>query len=185
MDPGQALDELPIRQHLAHALTDAGWDPEDVLRQRWLRLALTHVSFRHEKWSMPRTLLPEMLSGLGSRWCQLFALEEFLADNPLASSHEQSQALNSLMPSLAEQLAVGLHIADAMLLGHGEAAASESDKRSRVVASVTWQVIGVICLLGGMTAAARLISRSYRSLRRKNCQRHVLGRLGHNPEPAN
>ena len=166
LDPSQAfdVDELPVPQHLAHALTDAGWEPEGLLRQRWLRLALTHVSFRHEQWSIPRTLLPEMLNGLGSRWCQLFVLDEFLADNPLASSHEQSQALNSLMPALAEQLAVRLHIADAMLLSRGEAlAASEPNKRSRVVASVTWQVIGVMCLLGGMTAAAGLISRSYRS----------------------
>lgn len=166
LDPGQVLDELPVSRRLTQALTEARWQPEGVLRQRWLRLALTHASFRSENWSIPqRTLLPGMLGGLGSRWCQLFALDEFLADNPLASPHEQSQALNSLMPLLADQLAGRLHIPDAMLLGRGEVlAASEPSKRSSVLASVTWQVVGAMCLLDGRTAVARLVHRGYRSI---------------------
>jgi hypothetical protein len=77
-----------------NALTEAGWDRADVLQERWLRIALMHVSYLYERGGevLANARQLQMFGALGSRRCRFFVLEEFLARDPLASGSEQSRS---------------------------------------------------------------------------------------------
>jgi dsRNA-specific ribonuclease len=104
----------------------------------------------------------KMLSALGSRWCRVFALEEYLERNPLASANEQSRAWADYVGYMADRLGNHLHIDEVRLLGRGEDfQSSDPDKASRAVAAVTWQVIGVMCIFQGLETVAKLARKTY------------------------
>jgi dsRNA-specific ribonuclease len=167
LDPGEALDDLPLGPGLERALTEAGWDCVSMLRRRWLRLAVMHVSYvgeRHGDLPVDAELL-RMLGSLGARWCRLYALEVFAEREPLASAHEQSQAWAGYSTPMAEQLGQSLDVDQAILLGRGEASTSrDPHRRSRTHGSVTWQIIGVMCLLGGLPAVDKLAKTAYEKI---------------------
>ena len=112
MDPGRVLDDLPVSLAMVQALENAGWECSNVLRGRWLRVALMHSSFVYEhSGTFPvNGQALKMLGALGSRWCRVFALEEYLERNPLASANEQSRAWANYVGYMAEGLGNHLHI---------------------------------------------------------------------------
>ena len=91
LDPGEALDDLPLDPGLEMALTEAGWACNSVLQRRWLQLAVMHASYLYELQNdIPiNSELLRMLDSLGSRWCRLYTLESFVSREPLASADEQ------------------------------------------------------------------------------------------------
>lgn len=167
LDPGEMLDSLPVAPGLEKALSEAGWDCDSVLRRRWLRLATMHVSYlyeRHGELSVNAELL-RMLDSLGSRWCRLYTLEAFLSCEPLASAHGQSRAWAEYSAPMAEHLGEYLHVDQAILLGRGEASTSSDPHRhKRTYASVAWQIIGAICLLGGHPAVSKLTKTAHQEV---------------------
>jgi dsRNA-specific ribonuclease len=167
LDPGRELADLPLDPGLVGVLSEAGWDCDDVLRRRWLRLAVMHVSYLYEhRGDLPvNAELLRMLDSLGSRWGRLFMVEEFLSREPLASAHEQSQAWAGCSASLAEQMGRLLRVDQSILLGRGEAVTSRDPRlRKRTYGSVTWQIVGVMCLLGGLASVEKLTRTAYRQI---------------------
>ena len=171
LDPGQALDALPVHSAMKQALADAGWGSPSAMSERWLRVALMHSSFMydHSEIVAANGHLLQMLGSLGSRWFRLFALEEFLAQNPLASANDQSRAWADYASSMVDELGIRLRVREARLLGHGEELISSDPARgTRAVSAVTWQVIGVMCLLGDFRAVAKLARETYAHVVAKN-----------------
>ena len=48
LDPGGALDDLPLNPGLEKALAEAGWPCNSVLRRRWIKLSVMHASYLYE-----------------------------------------------------------------------------------------------------------------------------------------
>ena len=164
LDPGRPLDALTVHPAMKQALADAGWDRPSALTERWLRIALMHTSYIYEHSGIVPVNghLVQMLGSLGSRWCHLFALEEFLARNPLASANDQSRAWADYAGYMADALGTRLHVSEAWLLGRGEELISGDPTRgTRAVGAITWQVIGVICLLEDFQVVATLARETY------------------------
>lgn len=164
VDPGRALDDVPVSPDVIKALSGAGWKTVDTLQERWLRLALMHSSYLYERGGdIPvNAFVLRMLGTLGTYWCHLYALEEIRERDPLASAGEQSRAWAEYVGLVVEYLAVRLHVAEAMMLGRGEALTSGQPGRGAGArTAVTWQVLGVLSLLGGFEAVARLAREAY------------------------
>ena len=164
LDPGEVLDDSPQDHGLEKALTQAGWHCDNVLRRRWLRLAVVHASYLYEhQGDLPiNAEFLRMLDSLGSRWCRLYMLESFAARAPLASAQEQHRAWAGYSVPMAEQLGEFLGVDQAIRLGRGEALTSrDPHRRKRTHVSVTWQIIGVVCLLGGLPAVSKLTKTVY------------------------
>ena len=148
----------------ADDLTQIG---DDVLQGRWLRLALMHLSYLREHQSaLPiNAELLRMLESLGSRWCRRFMLEAFLSREPLAGWRKQSLALANYSAPVAEQLREYLHVDRAILLGRGEALTSRDSRRpNRIHASVTRQILGVMCLFGGLPSVSKITKAAYQQI---------------------
>jgi dsRNA-specific ribonuclease len=167
LDPGEVLDGLPLDPGLEMALTEAGWDCNSALRRRWLRLSVVHTSYLYEHQSdLPvNAEFLRMLGSLGGRWCRLYTLESFVSGKPLASAGEQHRAWAGYSAPVAEHLGERLHIDRAILLGRGEASTSrDPHRRKRTHESVTWQIIGTICLLGGLASVSKLTRNAYQKV---------------------
>jgi len=164
LDPGPGLDDVPLDPDLASALVEVGWDCQNALRRRWLRLATVHVSYLHERReavSINAELL-KMLETLGSRWVGLYMLEEFAASEPLATASDQSRAWAEYLSPVADLLAGYLHVGQACLLGKGEESLSRDARQpTRTVRSVTMQIIGVICVLDGLSSVSEMTRTAY------------------------
>jgi hypothetical protein len=67
LDPGPALDGMPLGSCVADSLARVGWDAAGVLRERWLRVALMHASYVYERAGgvTVNARLLNMLAGLG------------------------------------------------------------------------------------------------------------------------
>src|SRR5262249_34623488 len=164
LDPGAAFDDFALDPGLDMALTETGWESGDVLRRRWLRLATMHVSYLYEHHGdIPiNAELLRMLDSLGSRWCRLYTLEAFVSSNPLASAHEQSRAWAEYSAPMIEHLTERLDVDQAILLGRGEASTSrDPGRRYRTHESVARQIIGVLCLLGGLPCVSKITKAVY------------------------
>ena len=167
LDPGEALDDLPLDRGLELALTEAGWPCNSVLMRRWLRLAVMHSSYlyEHQNDLLINSELLRMLDSLGSRWCRLYTLESFISREPRASADEQHRVWAGYSAPMTEYLAEYLHVGQAILLGRGEALTSrDPQRRKRTYGSVTGQVIGAICLLGGHESVSMLAKSAYQKV---------------------
>src|SRR5260370_24629545 len=96
-------------------------------------------------------------------------LEAFLSRQPLASASDRSRAGAKYSTPVAEQLGEYLHVDQAVLLGKGEALTSRDPHRpTRTLRSVTWQIIGIMCLLGGLPSVSKITKIAYQQVVARN-----------------
>lgn len=163
--PGPALDHLPVDPTLRSALANVGWRDDSELRRRWLRLALLHSSYLEERAAdvLVNADLLRMLGAVGGRWCHLYALDELLSDHPLASADEQSKVWANFSRDFLAGITAVLNADNAMFRGRGEELMRESGRSSpHLPEAIANQVIGVLCLLDGLPAVARLVKEAHR-----------------------
>jgi dsRNA-specific ribonuclease len=163
VDPGAELDSVPLSQELVPALKGLGWQVgRSQLSERWTKIATMHRSYQYEH-GLSKTFAVELLHALedvGNNWVRLLVLDRYTAEYQPAKVGVQSTENVVFARTVRERIADWPVIADAVLLGKGEAAQS-AGRRSRHQEVIAHQLIGAIALQGGYETVRKIVNRAF------------------------